>query len=311
MARSAIQLQEEENYYFHLNYLYMWKKLNTAPYYVSGSGEIPGWIKDPWLLPSYVNLSRCMNPEYVPSMNIVNKIIQFYNANIQPAVDSFQFLHEKLELSNAIRSAGNNQDTGAYCGLYRGYYYAGMRDKKVVYGALLRISKFHDETVAQMITGLTTDMDLHSPALTTLFDQPDISVTKYQDYVNGLEAAKRQTALFKGIVNLTPGVMNLEMQSVDRDGTFIRLRCGSEINDGDRFLGSLGLAVLVSRHGMMILKMGIAREDIRGIRTMPMEDPGVARLLDIEKLPNEHINLSIQDSADWQSLILSSQNLGI
>lgn len=29
-------------------------------------------------------------------MNIVNKIIQFYNANIQPEVDSFQFLHEKL-----------------------------------------------------------------------------------------------------------------------------------------------------------------------------------------------------------------------
>lgn len=96
MARSVLQLQEEENYYFHMNYFYMWKKLNTAPYYVSGSGEVPSWIKDPWLLPSYVNLSRCMNPEFVPSMNIVNKIIQFYNANIQPEVDSFQFLHEKL-----------------------------------------------------------------------------------------------------------------------------------------------------------------------------------------------------------------------
>lgn len=99
MARSAVTLQEEENYYFHANYAYMWKKLNTTPYYVSGGGETPSWIKAPWELPSYVNLSRCLNPQYVPSPNIVNKIIRFYNLNLKPEVDSYRFLHEKLELT--------------------------------------------------------------------------------------------------------------------------------------------------------------------------------------------------------------------
>lgn len=279
MARSALQLQEEENYYFHLNYTYMWKKLNTAPYYVSGSGEIPSWIKEQWLLPSYVNLSRCMNPEFVPSMNIVNKIIQFYNANIQPAVDSFQFLHEKLELTNNSRITGNSTDTEDYCGLYRGYYYAGMRNKKVVFGALLRISKVRDETVAQMITGITSDDDLHNPTLLRLFDKPDVSIEKYHEWVDSLELVKRQTALFKGTVNMTPGVMNLELQSIDRDGTFIMFRCGSDAGRTGKFLGNLGLAAMVGRQGMMILKMAIVKENVRGLKPMSLEDPEVARLL--------------------------------
>lgn len=84
MARTVVKLEQEENLYFHMNYNYMWKKLNTAPYYVSGAGEIPKWIHEQWLLPSYANLSKCLNPDYIPSINIVNKIVQFYNANIKP-----------------------------------------------------------------------------------------------------------------------------------------------------------------------------------------------------------------------------------
>ena len=311
MARSAIQLQEEENYYFHLNYQYMWKKLNTAPYYVSGSGEMPSWIKDPWLLPSYVNLSRCMNPEYVPSMNIVNKIIQFYNANIQPAVDSYQFLHDKLEMTNAIRSTGSSKETDEFCGLYRCYYYAGLRNKKAVYGALLRISKVHDETFAQMITGLPTDLDLHNPALLQLFDKPDIPIAKYQAYVDGLDLAKRQTALFKGVVELTPGVLNAQMQSIDREGTFVSFRCSTNTSYGNRFLGNLGLAAMISKQGIMIFKLGVLKEDVRGIKPMSLDDAEVSRLLDINKLPNEHISLTMHEATEWQDLIISSQNQSI
>lgn len=285
----------------------MWKKLNTAPYYVSGSGAVPNWIKEPWLLPSYVNLSRCMNPEFVPSMNIVNKIIQFYNANIQPEVDSFQFLHEKLELTNNIRSTSGCKDTENYCGLYRGYYYAGMHGKKVVYGALLRISKVHDETVAQMITGLTSDLDLCAPALVALFDQPDISTAKYQEYVDGLDVVKRQTTLFKGVVTMTPGVMNLEMQSIDRDDNRLMFRCSDEPGISGAYLGSLGLAAMVGKDGLNLLKMGIVKENVRGIKPMALDDPEVAHLLEINKQPNEHINLSMQESSEWNELIISSQ----
>ena len=76
MARNVTKLTPEENKFFHINYDYMWKKLNTAPYYVSGAGECPVYIRNEEELPSYVNLSKCRNPEYVPSMTIVNKIVK-------------------------------------------------------------------------------------------------------------------------------------------------------------------------------------------------------------------------------------------
>lgn len=38
MARNVTKLTPEENKFFHIIYDYMWKKLNTAPYYVSGAG---------------------------------------------------------------------------------------------------------------------------------------------------------------------------------------------------------------------------------------------------------------------------------
>ena len=178
----------------------------------------------------------------------------------------------------------------------------------MIYGSLLRISKVHDETVAQMITGLTSDLDLCAPALVALFDQPDISTAKYQEYVDGLDVVKRQTTLFKGVVTMTPGVMNLEMQSIDRDDNRLMFRCSSEAGNGGEFLGALGLVSLIGNQGVNILKMGIVKENVRGIKPMSMEDPEVARLLEINKLPNERINLSKQESSDWYDLIISSQD---
>ena len=94
MARNVTKLTPEENKFFHINYDYMWKKLNTAPYYVSGSGDCPIYIRNEEELPSYVNLSKCRNPEFIPSINIVNKIVNFYNCNISPEITTFQFLKE-------------------------------------------------------------------------------------------------------------------------------------------------------------------------------------------------------------------------
>jgi len=51
-------------------------------------------------LPSYVNLSKCRNPKYVPSMTIVN----FYNYNITPEITAFQFLRKDLSLTYSSRS---------------------------------------------------------------------------------------------------------------------------------------------------------------------------------------------------------------
>lgn len=176
MAKSAVQLEGEEIRYFHANYSYMWKKLNTAPYYVNGSGQTPPWIKEPWLLPSYVNLSRCMNPTYVPSVNLVNKIVQFYNANIEPEIDSYAFLHQDLSTGDSLRSAHSFSDVTPYCGLYYLFYFAGIADKREVYGGLMSIRSLNASTVLQLVTGITTDEDLRDPKLRSLVQSNDISL---------------------------------------------------------------------------------------------------------------------------------------
>ena len=101
------------------------------------------------------------------------------------------------------------------------------------------------------------------------------------------------------------------MQSIDREGAFISFRCSTNTSYNNRFLGNLGLAAMISKQGIMIFKLGILKEDVRGMQPMALDDAEVSRLLDIEKLPNEHINLTMQEAAEWQDLIISSQNQGI
>lgn len=305
MARSAVTLQEEENYYFHANYAYMWKKLNTAPYYVSGGGETPAWIRAPWELPSYVNLSRCLNPQYVPSLNIVNKIIRFYNLNLKPEVDSYRFLHEKLELTAEHANPAAEDDS--LPGLYRCYYYMGNRGKKIMAGGLLKLSKVRDSLTAQMISGFTEDQDLDSPALRKLFAVPDITPEAYKEYRAGLEIGKRRVTLFKGVAEIKPGLMTLELGAMDRDGAVLIFRCPVQQENGEKFLGNIGLAALIDKQEMQLCKLGLMRTDEQGVTPMPLNDENVAALLEMEKLPNEHIALSFREAADWSDLILTER----
>jgi len=306
MARTVVKLDEEEVKYFHLNYAYMWKKLNTAPYYVSGAGEIPKWIHEQWLLPSYANLSKCLNMEYVPSMNLVNKIVQFYNANIQPEVDSYAFLHERLESSDNVRSTNSGSNTEPYCGLYHGYYYAGIPTRKEVYGAVIRIRRMHDTTSVQMITGITEDMDLNGPMLRALFDEKDISLEKYQAYRNSLEMAKRRTTLYKGMADIAPGVLTIQVHAEDRAGSIIVLRLPLVENMDGQYFGSVGLLTLVSEHELQILKMGVMRADHKELRPFSLQNEQLNDVLSIEKLGNDHIQLRFNDNSLWNDMILAS-----
>jgi len=305
MARTVVKLDEEEAVFFHQNYTYMWKKLNTAPYYVSGAGEIPDWIHEQWLLPSYVNLSKCLNLTYVPSINIVNKIVQFYNANIKPEVDTYAFLHEKLEASDNVRSTNSYADTAPYCGLYHCYYYAGMANKKEIYGAVMKIQRIHENTSVQMITGITMDSDMRTPQIVELFSGKDVAVDKYKEYRNKLEFSKRRTTLYKGIVTMTPGMLTLEMGSEDRAGSMIFLRLPVTESINGEYLGSLGLLTLISERDVQILKMGIMRADRKGLPTFSLKDDQLMSILAIEKKENEHIQLQFSDNGLWNDIVMS------
>lgn len=307
MARSVIRLEKEECEIFHANYCYMWKKLNTAPYYVCGYGETPEWINSPWLLPSYVNLSKCLNPAFVPSMNIVNKIVQFYNANITPTVDVYVFLHERLEKSDGKRSVGDNSILDELKGLYYGYYYAGIEDEAHIYGALIRIYSDGSNVSAMMIAGLTDNDMLTDENVRNLISNKEVELAAYKEFKKKLPLAKRRTTIYKGPVAYVPGMMTLALKDADRDNNYLHIRV--PINQGidDRYIGSLGIITMVSENfNIQFLKVGIERADETELAALELEDEKLFELLRIKKAVNEHVYLSTSENVRWTDYLINN-----
>lgn len=305
MAKSVIRLEDEEVPFFHANYVYMWKKLNTAPYYVNGNGEMPRWIKAPELLPSYVNLSKCMNSEFVPSMNIVNKIIAFYNANITPEVTAFQFLHEKLESTDDKRHTGQQVDTGMFSGLYYGYYFSGNPNRKEVYGAVIKVFEANGQTGVQMIAGISDLTMLKSVRLRNLFAKNNVSMDDYNKYRDSLDIGQRRTTLYKGVVTAANDFMYLQMQGADRENNLVYYNCVTSVDNGDEFLGGIGLMTFVNgKYDVQLLKMAIEKADRKDLKPFDFSNEDLIDMLSIEKRPNEHIHLSLQENARWHDMII-------
>lgn len=309
MARSVVRLEGDEIHFFHINYFYMWKKLNTAPYYVNGNGETPKWIKDPELLPSYVNLSKCMNPDYVPSMNIVNKIVQFYNANITPEINTFQFLHEKLESTDSQRHANGGQiSTSKYHGIYYGYYYSGIPDQKIIFGAILRVFEANGIQAAQMITGISSPKDMQSMRLKSLISKDSLTLEDYQAYRDSLELSKKRTlTLYKGVVTLTQESMFFQMQGIDRDSNWLFFNCVPSGGFSDDFIGGMGLMTFINGNfDIQLLKMGIVSADNKELIPFSYDDEKLKSMLALNKSENERIHLSMQQNSVWGDIAIQN-----
>lgn len=307
MAKSAISLSAEEASYFHKNYLYMWKKLNTLPYYVSGFGEIPTWIKNEDALPSYVNLSKCMNNDFTPSMNLVNKIVTFYNSNIAPQIDTYQFLHERLEDTDSARSTLTDTNAKNFSGLYYGYYYAGLADAKMIYGAILNIFDDGNNISARLITGLTADEDLFSKELKDLITSEDLTLEEYTKYRNSLSLAKRRTALYSGEVKCSPGILTMNTRCIDHEGSALVFRLITDGGSEDEFLGTLGLISLITKDfGFQLLKMGIMKADHPELRPLSLSNEKLLNILKLQKEENEHVRMNFTEIRGWTDLMLSN-----
>ena len=306
MARSVVRLEKEEALNFHANYCYMWKKLNTAPYYVCGYGEMPEKINAPWLLPSYANLSKCLNQEYIPSMNIVNKIVQFYNANITPPVDAYVFLHERLEESDRHRGVGDDNGLKELEGLYYGYYYAGIPDEKHIYSAIIKIYKDGSMTSAEMIAGLTDNDMLSDAEINKLISAKSFDVKAYKEYRKTLPLAKRRTTVYTGQAAYVPGLMTLSLKDADRGENYLHIRIpiGNRIDDG--YFGSLGVMTMISpEFDIQFLKMGIEKADDE-LQVPDLNDEKLYELLSIKKTANEHIYLTASDNSRWINYLLGT-----
>lgn len=307
MARSVIRLSEAESEVFHANYSYMWKKLNTAPYYVSGYGETPEWINSTWLLPSYVNLSKCLNPSFTPSMNIVNKIVQFYNANISPAVDTYMFLNEYLEKGDSKRGLFDNSGINKLTGLYYGYYYAGIEDQAQIYGCVISIFNDGNYVSAYMVAGLTDDDTLTDPEIKKMIGSNDFDYLAYDEFRKKLPLAKQRTTIYTGPVTYSPGIMTLTLKDFDKENVFLNIRIPVSNEVGDRYIGGLGVITMVKEDfNIQFLKLGIERADDAELKALKLSDSKLLDLLSIKKAVNEHIYLQPNDNVRWTDNLITA-----
>lgn len=308
MARSKIYLTKEEVAIFHKNYAYMWKKLNTSPYYVNGAGELPKWIKRPELLPSYVNLSKCMNEEYAPSMNLVNKIVQFYNENIALQINTHQFLYENLELMNDTKNISKSNQTKNLLGLYYGYYYSGNPNDKKIYGMVLKISELDGKLAVQAISGFPSINDMKSLKVKSLFEKKDISYAEYKDFKNTLDLKRSRLTLYKGIVETNHDYINIHAKSVGKKDYLICINCvaDQEVFEND-FYGGLGSLVFLSeKYGIHFLKIAIGSANNKDIKTFDFEDERLKDILYLKKSLNEHVYFSLRENKAWLEMILAN-----
>ena len=278
----------------------MWKKLNTAPYYVCGYGDVPKWINSPWLLPSYANLSKCLNTSFYPSMNIVNKIVQFYNANITPAIDVYVFLHEKLEMRDTNNSAGEGDKLKDYLGLYYGYYYAGIEDEAHIYGALIRLCQEGGSVTAYMIAGLSDDEMLMDSQIEQIIMKCNGDLKDYKAFKKNLPLSKRRITIYKGAVTYIPGLMTLSLKDIENDNTYLQLKIPTFKTVGDKYIGSLSVITMISAdYHIQFLKVGLVRANDEELNPLKLDSDKLFELLKIKKAVNEHVYLAVADNDRW------------
>ena len=305
MAKSVMRPEGEEVSFFHSNYIYMWKKLNTAPYYVSGFGECPSWIRGQELLPSYVNLSKCMNPDFVPSLNIVNKIVAFYNANITPSVDTYSFLHEHLEDSDRGRTALACASPDPYCGMYYCYHYAEAEDEKYIRGALLFIFEYDGGIRARLFADITDESSLLGEELKKLLCAQELTPEQFSAYKASLPLNRQTISYYNGAGKVDPGMITLRFLRADRDGAYLTLFMPVHPLENGQFIGSLGIMVKISSdRSFRFFRSGFERAGHPELKPLSPTDPKLKELLALKKGINEHISLSPADSNMWTDYLI-------
>lgn len=307
MAKNITKLTENENKFFHLNYDYMWKKLNTAPYYVSGTGECPLWIKNTEVLPSYVNLSKCRNHDFIPSIMIVNKIVNFYNSNISPEITAFQFLTEDLSLTDANRTKNIELVDNRFLGTYYGYYYNDSDIKQVV-GIIIKIYEENQMLCAVAISGINTDEQLYGTTLKNLFEQDNITFDSYKQYFNSLDISLQRTTFYQGYVSIAQRFLMIYLGGIDKEQKklFINLSTENFINN-DKYLCGTSFSTLISdKFDIQFFKLAILRANRDDIIPMSLKDEKLTEVLSMTKLENEHITLTPRDEQKWYEFVVQN-----
>ena len=296
---------------FHKNYKYMWNKLSTTHYYArcdaaSYKAEKTQHLVGCSLLPSYVICSRCMDDSYEPSSKIVNKIVRFYNENIAPPVNTYQFLNEDLQSSDHERYRSSSIYDKRFLGTYYGYYLSASTENKLL-GAVLNIYEENSLLKAIFVSGIRSDAELTHYELFDVISDPSSVTKKFEEYFNKRDPENQRCYLYNGDVELTQNSLTIFLNGTNEDSRKLTLTFNTDCftNAVKRnYYGGLAFA-LSSNDGPLdarFYKLGMINSHV-GI--ISLQNKSIIELLRINHTGN---NITLTSAADreWYEVVIKN-----
>ena len=261
-------------------------------------------------LPSYAICAKCNNDEsYAPSRATIAKIVDFYNSQIRPPVEVYQFTHERLEDSDNIRYRSSSVFDPRFIGTYRGYYPSVTED--VVIGSYLIIFEEDARLKATLIMGLCSDREMKGTRLRALLSEERITYPKFREFHRNLPASRQRYSYYEGIVELTNSSLTICFHSSDMDQKKLILTLnltGFHPSDPDReYLGGLAFALGTSDgpFDSRFFEMGLVRS------TLPyfsLDSKGLFPLI-TPKVKNHTVLLPSKADTAWYVYFLKHSDL--
>lgn len=305
--KMADKLTDKELEYFRNNYKYMWSKLDTSYYHVKKDTDKANRIKGRSLLPAYSICARCMKDDsFCPSRNTVLSIVQFYNENLSPEVDSYRFLHEDLSLNDPNRYRNTDLFDIRFVGHYWGYYPSASQNERIV-GAYMRIFEADKMMKAVLVTGIRNDDELKHPALKAIFTENPPQYSGFVSYYDGRTPDNKRCYYYEGNVEVTNSSLLVIFRGVDEGRQKLVLTLNIEcfpLRFKRTYYGGLAYA-LATNDGPFdarFFKMGLINTE-NGF--VPMATEGISDILRLsEKGQSQSLSLTSSEDRIWYEFIL-------
>jgi len=279
----------------------MLSKLNTTFYHLKYDNNGKNHI-----LPAYSICSKCYNdPEYIPSTNTINLLVNFFNHNLSPQISAYQFLHEDLEQTDSSRYCISTVLDGRFTGTYYCYYPSATGEGRIS-GAILWIYQDVSLIRAILINGIHSDDQLNSPALHSLFTDPSDPHKNYLAYYKMQSLESQSTFYYDGNVEITDSSLLIHFRCPDEISRKFTLTLNLQSFPSSvtrPYAGGMGfvLATSVNDFDARVYKMGIINAK-QG--SLSLATDGISELL---QLPAANLSLPLTSAQDrkWYEFILA------
>lgn len=274
-------MTDEQRIHFHNNFQMMLLKIGTSPYYINGEGRTDdNSVLGRSLAPSYTTLCKCENDiSYEPTARTLNRLIDFYNANLEPSTDAYTFISMDINASE-VGKIQNNMLYRQYLGIYYVYYYSDNFIDEI-HGGLLQVYELDGRFRAHLIMSLKESYQFKD-VLDQVFHRSNTRTQirkSFDKYRQRLPDAYRHCYYCEGPFEMYDRcvIMNLTNPNVPAHKMYITIN--TEHNSVQQeYPGSLAvyLSPSVGNLQTRFCKMAITRKEF------PLDHPILGEFLDID-----------------------------